>query len=49
MQIPIEDMIEQAFKSLMTYQEEGELPPTNSISFPHELIIRGSTRELVQH
>jgi len=45
MQIPIEDMIEQAFNYLTTYQEEGELPPTKSITLPHRLIIRGSTRQ----
>lgn len=44
--IPIEAMIEQAFDYLITYQQEGLLPPAKSLTLKHELVIRGSTREL---
>lgn len=45
--IPIEEMIEQAFDYLLTYREEGQLPPAKSITLAHKLVARDSTREQV--
>lgn len=40
--IPLEEMVAKACEYLLTYQEEGKLPPAKVMTLPHRLVLRES-------